>query len=228
MTGNHLAPSLATIRPDAKEEIPVLDIGPYLAGQPGSLQELGVQLRDALENIGFYFVINHGISQDLIDGVFEAAKMFHALPLAQKMALAFNGAARIIADLVGGAVKLASFNIVDVAPLIADGRVKPILVSTERRSALFPDVPTMQELGASSFEMNSWQGIFGPAGLPAPIVARFNAAFHDALAQPSVQEWISINGATPVGGTPEDLRRFVEDEQTLWGELVRRFNVTIT
>jgi len=92
----------------------------------------------------------------------------------------YNGAARTIADLLGGAVKLAIFNVVDAAPLIADGRVSPILVSTEQRSALFPDVPTMQELGASSFPINSWQGIFGPAGLPASIVARLNAAFNNA------------------------------------------------
>jgi len=90
MTRNNLAPSLAAIRPDAREEIPVLDVGPYLAGQDGALEQLGAQLRDALENIGFYFVVNHGIAQDLIDGVFEAAKRFHALPLEQKMALAFN------------------------------------------------------------------------------------------------------------------------------------------
>lgn len=84
------APSLAAIRPDAREEIPVLDIGPYLAGSAGAYERLVEEMRYALENIGFYFVINHGISQDLIDGVFDAAKIFHALPLEQKMALAFN------------------------------------------------------------------------------------------------------------------------------------------
>jgi len=90
MKSTTYAPSLAAIRPDAREEIPVLDIGPYLAGEMGALERLGEEMRYALENIGFYFVVNHGISQDLVDGVFEATKIFHALPLEQKMALAFN------------------------------------------------------------------------------------------------------------------------------------------
>lgn len=84
------APSLAAIRPDAKEEIPVLDLGPLLAGEEGALQRLGAKMKDALENIGFYFVVNHGIAQALIDGVMEAATAFHAMPLDKKMALAFN------------------------------------------------------------------------------------------------------------------------------------------
>ncbi|MDM0071582.1 2-oxoglutarate and iron-dependent oxygenase domain-containing protein [Variovorax sp. J31P207] len=84
------APSLAAIRPNAKEEIPVLDIGPYLAGVPDAYEQLVKEMRYALENIGFYFVVNHGISQNLIDGVFESARIFHALPLEQKMGLAFN------------------------------------------------------------------------------------------------------------------------------------------
>ncbi|QHI98506.1 isopenicillin N synthase family oxygenase [Xylophilus rhododendri] len=90
MSDTSYAPSLAAIRPDAKEEIPVLDIGPYLAGEPGALERLGAEMRYALENIGFYFVVNHGIPQALIDGVFDAARLFHALPLEQKSAIAFT------------------------------------------------------------------------------------------------------------------------------------------
>ncbi len=84
------APSLATIRPDAPEEIPVLDLGPYLAGEPGAREALGLELRHALEDVGFYFIVNHGVSQALIDGAFGAAKQFHDQPLEKKMALRLN------------------------------------------------------------------------------------------------------------------------------------------
>ncbi|WP_454688557.1 isopenicillin N synthase family dioxygenase [Achromobacter aloeverae] len=84
------APSLADIRPDAKEEIPVFDIGPFLAGAPGARETLAAQLRHALENIGFYFIVNHGVPQALIDETFEAAAAFHALPLEAKMKHPFN------------------------------------------------------------------------------------------------------------------------------------------
>jgi isopenicillin N synthase-like dioxygenase len=82
-----LAPSLNPIRPDAKEEIPVIDLGPYLAGAPGALQRTAGELRYAMENVGFYFIINHGVPQALIDRTFAAAARFHAQPLQEKMKL---------------------------------------------------------------------------------------------------------------------------------------------
>jgi isopenicillin N synthase-like dioxygenase len=84
------APTLAPIRADAPEEIPVLDIGPYLAGAPGERQRLGVALRHALEDIGFYFVVNHGDPSHLVRGAFDAARRFHDLPLESKLALRVN------------------------------------------------------------------------------------------------------------------------------------------
>jgi len=142
--------------------------------------------------------------------------------------VAYKGGAPLTIDLLAGTVNLAVLNIVDAVPLVADGRVKPILVSSAQRSELLPNVPTMQELGASAFPLISWQGIFGPAGLSASIVSRLNASFNDALKAGPVQGWMHANGATPVGGTPDDLRRFVESEQRLWGDLVRKYKITNT
>lgn len=84
------APNLPEIRPDAAEDIPVIDLGPYLAGEPGARERLGAELRHALEEVGFYFVINHGIEQPVVDGAFEAARLVHGLPLDDKMAVRFN------------------------------------------------------------------------------------------------------------------------------------------
>ncbi len=85
-----LAPSLPPVRSDAAEDIPVLDLGPYLAGVPGALQRLGAELRRAFEEIGFYFITNHGIPQALVDEVFAEAKRFHDLPLERKLAIRIN------------------------------------------------------------------------------------------------------------------------------------------
>ncbi len=78
---NVYAPSIAAIRPDAPETIPVLDLAPLLRGDPDATARLGAELRDAFENVGFYFVVNHGIPQSLIDATFEATRRFHAMPL---------------------------------------------------------------------------------------------------------------------------------------------------
>src|ERR1700712_5339756 len=85
-----LAPSIAAIRSDAVNEIPVLDLGPYLSGAPGALAALGAELRHALEEVGFYFIVNHGVAQPLIDATFAAAKQFHAQPEDAKLALRIN------------------------------------------------------------------------------------------------------------------------------------------
>jgi len=90
MLTKNLAPSLNTISPDAPEEIPVLDLGPYLRGDAGALEQLGTELRYALENVGFYFIINHGVDQGLIDDTFKAAERFHAQLLDDKLSLRLN------------------------------------------------------------------------------------------------------------------------------------------
>jgi isopenicillin N synthase-like dioxygenase len=82
-----LAPRLAAIRPDAPEEIPVIDVGPLLVGAPGALESLRAPMRHALETIGFYFIVGHGVQQSLIDATFAAAKAFHEQKEERKLAL---------------------------------------------------------------------------------------------------------------------------------------------
>jgi isopenicillin N synthase-like dioxygenase len=84
---NNLAPNLNPIRPEAKDEIPVIDLGPYLAGAPRSLESTAEQLRYAMENVGFYFIVNHGVPQELVEHTFQAAERFHAQPLDAKLRL---------------------------------------------------------------------------------------------------------------------------------------------
>src|SRR4051794_2959028 len=84
------APSIAAIKPDAPETIPVLDLAPLIRGEPGAVEALGAELRDAFENVGFYFVVNHGVPQPLIDATFESTRRFHAMPLEDKLALQIN------------------------------------------------------------------------------------------------------------------------------------------
>lgn len=84
------APSLPPIRAGAVDEIPVIDLADYLAGKPGAREAAASQLRHAFEEIGFYFITNHGVAQALIDDTFDAARAFHALPLDDKLAIKLN------------------------------------------------------------------------------------------------------------------------------------------
>lgn len=105
-----LAPSLNPIRPDAKEEIPVIDLGPYLAGAPGALERTAGELRYAMENVGFYFIVNHGVPQSLIDRTFAAAERFHAQPLEEKMKLKIDENVLGYLPLQGATVRHSALN----------------------------------------------------------------------------------------------------------------------
>jgi isopenicillin N synthase-like dioxygenase len=85
-----LAPRLAELRPDAAEEIPIIDLADYRAGKPGALQRLGAEIRRAFEQVGFYFIVNHGVPQALVDAVFAEAERFHAQPLDEKLSIKIN------------------------------------------------------------------------------------------------------------------------------------------
>ena len=87
---NDYAPSLAPIRQDAPDEIPVVDRSDYRAGAPSALSQVTAKLRHALQDVGFYFVINHGVPESRIAGAFDAARRFHEQPEEAKLALRIN------------------------------------------------------------------------------------------------------------------------------------------
>lgn len=126
-TGPHLAPSLAELRPDALEEIPVLDVAGFLDGRPGERERLGRELRHAFEHVGFYVVTGHRVPQALIDATFEEARRFHALPLPQKMALAINEHNIGYMPSRGSVVKHSRLNADNKPNLLAAFGVKPDL-----------------------------------------------------------------------------------------------------
>ncbi len=100
-----LAPSLPPVRPDADETIPILDMGPLRRGEPGALPAFAAKLRKAFEEVGFYFLVGHGIPQALVDTTFEQARQLHALPLDAKLAIQRNKHNVGYVPIRGGAVR---------------------------------------------------------------------------------------------------------------------------
>ncbi len=84
------APTVPPVRHGAVDEIPIVDLGPYLAGVPYADRQAAAEIRHAFEKIGFYFIVNHGVKQGLIDRTFEVTRKFHALPLDEKLELKLN------------------------------------------------------------------------------------------------------------------------------------------
>lgn len=139
----------------------------------------------------------------------------------------YRGSAAALTAIMGGEIKLFVDNVTTTAPLAREGRVRAIAVTTARRNNLLPDVPTLVECGLPELVISSWQGVFAPAGLPAAILARYNAEIARMLTDPAMAEWMRSIGAEPAGGTPQAFTSFVASERERWARIVRETGVTL-
>ena len=138
----------------------------------------------------------------------------------------YAGGAPATTDLIAGTVQLSFQNLGSIAPQIRDGRVRPILITSEARSPLLPEVPTAAESGLRDFVVFSWQGFGGPAGMPAPLVSRIHDAAVAALRAPQTETRLRDIGFEVVGSSPEDFARFQQAEIERWKRVVTLGGIT--
>ena len=139
----------------------------------------------------------------------------------------YRGSAPALNDLVAGNVQVMLDQIPSAIGQIQGGRVRALAVTGARRSPLLPDVPTMAEIGLPDAQATSWGAVMAPAGTPAPVVARFNAAIREALAQQPVKDRLAAAGAEGVASTPEDLATYLRAESAKWARVVREAQITV-
>lgn len=133
----------------------------------------------------------------------------------------YRGGGPAVTDVMGGQVPLLWVSIPAAANFVKAGKLKALAVSTTKRSAVFPDVPTMIESGFKDFEVDSWYAMFVPANTPKAAVDRLNAAANKVLASPEVKEKLLSQGAEAVGGSSEALGRVVKAELIKWDKVVK-------
>jgi tripartite-type tricarboxylate transporter receptor subunit TctC len=112
-------------------------------------------------------------------------------------------------------------NTQSVGGLVAGGRLRPLAVTSPKRLAAFPDVPTVAESGYPGFEAATWSGLVAPAGTPKPIIDKLNAAANRALASAEIKAKLGEDGSTPLGGTPQQFADYIKSENAKWGAAVR-------
>ena len=141
---------------------------------------------------------------------------------AEAVHVPYRGTAAALTDVATGNVQfmIDAFN--TALPLAREGRVRAIAVTTNRRSAQLPDIPTLSESGLMppGFDLGIWQGIMAPARTPPEVVARLNQAVNAALRDPGVAGRVDQMGAWPTGGSPADYDRYLKAELALWGRVV--------
>ncbi|MEY3390385.1 MAG: tripartite tricarboxylate transporter substrate binding protein [Polynucleobacter sp.] len=133
----------------------------------------------------------------------------------------YRGGGPAVTDVMGGQVPLLWVSIPAAANFVKSGKLKALAVSTNKRSAVFPDVPTMAESGFKDFEVDSWYAMFVPANTPKAAIDRLNAAANKVLAMPDVKEKLLNQGAEAVGGSPDALGKVVKTELAKWDKVVK-------
>lgn len=133
----------------------------------------------------------------------------------------YKGGAPAITDVLGGQVQMTFANFSAVLPHVRSGALKPLGITTAKRSPILPDVPTIAESGVPGYEFTSWFGFFFPAGVPAPILDQASRDIVAVLRTPSVKERLTADGADVVGDSPREFAAFVESELDKWAEVVK-------
>ena len=139
----------------------------------------------------------------------------------------YRGGGPAVTDVMGGQVPLLWVSIPAAAQFVKAGKLKALAVSTGKRSAAFPDVPTMQEAGIADFEVDSWYAMFVPAKTPRVAIDKLNRITNTVVREPEIREKLLAQGSEGVGGTPEQLGKVVNTEIARWSKLAKEANIRV-
>ncbi|HEX6003378.1 MAG TPA: tripartite tricarboxylate transporter substrate binding protein [Burkholderiales bacterium] len=138
----------------------------------------------------------------------------------------YKGGGPAMADLLGGNIQLIFATAASSIGHIKSGKVRALAVTTAKRSALVPDLPTIAEAGLPGYEANNWNGFFVPAKTPRAIVNRLNKEISTALNAPDIKEFLFKQGLDAAPGTPEQFAAYMKSEMTKWAKVIKAAGIT--
>ncbi|HEV8520574.1 MAG TPA: tripartite tricarboxylate transporter substrate binding protein [Burkholderiales bacterium] len=150
-----------------------------------------------------------------------AGELFNSMAGTKMTHIPYKGGGPAMIDLVGGQVQLVFATAASAVPQIKAGKIKGIAVTTIKRAALMPNIPTIAESGLPGFDANNWYGLLAPAKTPRPIIMRLNAEVTKVLAMPDVKDFLFNQGLDPAPGTPEQFGAYIKSEITKWAKVVK-------
>jgi tripartite-type tricarboxylate transporter receptor subunit TctC len=157
----------------------------------------------------------HGLAAHL------AGELFKAEAGIDLVHVPYKGAAPALQDVIAGHVQMMFATASSVVPHIRDGKVRALGVATLKRTAVMPDIPTIDELGLKGFDATTWHGLVAPARTPKEIVAALNRALVATLADPAVKKSLADLGVDIIGGTPEDFSAYIKSEIPKWTAIIK-------
>jgi len=157
----------------------------------------------------------HGLAAHL------AGELFKAEAKIDIVHVPYKGAAPALQDVIAGHVQMMFATASSVVAHIRAGKVRALGVATLKRTAVLPDIPTIDELGIKGFDATTWHGLVAPAATPKEVVAQLNRALVDTLADPAVKTSLADLGVDILGGTPAELAAYIHSEIPKWTTIIK-------
>jgi tripartite-type tricarboxylate transporter receptor subunit TctC len=139
----------------------------------------------------------------------------------------YRGTAPLTTDVLGGQVNVAMDFMPTYVPLVKDGRLRALAVTSSERAPELPDVMTVAEAGFAGFEATAWYAIVAPTGVPAEIVQKLTALTNDFLKSEKGKAFLGQQAMQAAGGSPDDLKAFIKSEIAKWGPIVKGANISM-
>jgi len=156
-----------------------------------------------------------------------SGELFNTLAGVKMQHVPYKGRAEAIPDLIGGRIHMIFDNMPSALPLVQEGKIRAIAVTSAQRSPAAPNIPTIAESGLPGFEATSWFALLGSPGIPREVQMRINAETLKAMALPDVKERLAKLGLEPNPGTPEALAGLIQSETVKWAKVVKESGAKI-
>jgi tripartite-type tricarboxylate transporter receptor subunit TctC len=152
-------------------------------------------------------------------------EVFYSLAKLKMTHVPYRGTGPLMTAIAGNEVQVAFSGPGSALPMVKAGRLRPLAVTTLKRSRELPDVPTLDELGFKGFEIRGWYGLLAPDGTPRPIVTRLNTELNKVLSSGPASQALRQRGLDPAPVSPDEFRRFLQSEVVRWSKAVKQYNI---
>ena len=150
-----------------------------------------------------------------------AGELFKTVTGTQMTHIPYKSAGPALTDLTAGQVQVMFGTMLAAVPLIKNGKIRPIAVTSDKRTVALPEVPTFMESGLRNFEAVSWNCMVAPAGTPEPVIQRLNTELVKIVNDPTVLQRLTADGVVGAGSTPQQLAAYIKSESEKWGKVIR-------
>ena len=154
------------------------------------------------------------------------AELYNSLANAKMVHVPYRGTAPALNDIVAGHVDLIFMQLSSALKLHEAKRARILAVTTDKRLDILKDMPTMIEAGVPNFISDTWNAIAAPPGTPPSIIAKLNKAINDAMNDPETVKRFADQQIIKVGGSPDDMRKLIQEDTQRWGEVIKRAKIT--